>query len=99
MNFKALVAATAVSVASVFGAPAPEAHAGNCTYGSGFEICYSFEGNNIRNNEVWLVRLRNNHITERMIVECDGKRMYQWRSQGGASRSEAAYLARTFCAL
>ena len=99
MNFKALIAATAVSVASVFGAPAPEAQAGNCTYGSGYEICYHLEGINSRTNEVWLVRLRNNHITERMIVECDGKRMYQWRSQGGASRSEAANLARIFCAI
>jgi len=97
MNFKALALAAVASLS--FGFLAPEAKATQCSYGDGYELCYEYQGVTDYGNQLWYVRVRNNHTTENMTVICDGYRMVTWRSRGGATHAQADVLARAFCAL
>ena len=98
-SFKSLVANTALAAATITAGfvTTPPAHATDCVYGEGYQLCFVYQHKNKYGEDVFSVRLRNNHTTEQMDVVCDGSRMVTWRSRGGASQSEANYLARFFC--
>ena len=78
---------------------APKADAAtDCVYGQGFQICFDLVDTNGSYTR-WNVAMRNNHIVENLTVDCNGKSLDQWKSRGGASRSEARSIARYFCSI
>jgi hypothetical protein len=100
-NFITRVATTIATVpfAISVGLVAPEAKAAECVYGNNYQLCFEYVASIGNNVTRWNVQLNNNHTTENMTVDCNGKSMDRWSSRGGASQSEAAFLAETFCAL
>ena len=89
---KALIGTTLV-VGSLFGT-VQSAQAAECVYGDGYQMCFDSNGNNN-----WDVSVRNNHGTENMTVQCNGKSVSSYDSYGPFSKSEANYLASYFCSL
>ena len=89
---KALIGTT-LAIGSLFGT-VQSAEAAQCVYGNGYKLCFEEIGYN-----KWNVGITNNHTTEIMTVQCNGKYVDTWRSHGGLNQSEAAYLARYFCSL
>ena len=90
------LALTALATAHVV---APEAaQARECWRGNGYTMCAELMSQNGSYNR-WNVMLQNAYTTEYMDVTCYGKSMDSWRSRGGASQSEADYMARYFCSL
>ena len=96
MFIKAL--ATAAIAASTLFAVTPEAQAAECVNGRGYTMCFEQVSRNGRYNR-WNVAVQNAQTTEYMNVTCNGRAMSDWRSKGGFSQSEAAYLANYFCSL
>ena len=92
-NFTKAIIGTTLAVGSLFGT-VQSAEAGQCVYGNGYELCFEVIGYN-----KWNVGIRNNHATEIMTVQCNGKYVDSWRSRGGLNQSEASYLASYFCSL
>jgi len=75
----------------------PEANANDrCAYGEGYSLCFDYSD---PVKDYYVVTLRNNHTTERMQVQCNGARVVDWRSNGGATQQEAEYLASYVCGL
>ena len=89
---KALIGTTLV-VGSLFGT-VQSAQAAECVYGDGYQMCFDSNGNNN-----WDVSVRNNHGTENMTVQCNGKSVSSYDSYGPFSKSETNYLASYFCSL
>lgn len=97
MNFKALAASALVAIAG-FGF-APESKAASCSYFTGYQFCYDFDGHNSDYDQLWNVTFRNNHVTENFRIACDGKYLAAWESRGGLTESEARDIAALFCSL
>ncbi len=85
------LAAVTITVAQ---ADARPAQAAECVYGNGYQMCFDSNGNNN-----WDVSVRNNHGTENMTVQCNGKSVSSYDSYGPFSKSEANYMASYFCSL
>ena len=96
--FKSLIASLAVATCTFGAIQAPSAKAADCVFGNGFQMCFQIIGRNGAYTR-WNVQLRNNHIVENMTVDCYGKSLDQWASRGGASKSEARYMAKYFCSI
>jgi hypothetical protein len=96
MNFKSILFAAAVGLITL--GVVPEAKAGDCHTDAGFRICSEYVSSN-GPLTTWNFTLTNRHITEHMQVICNGSRVYDWESRGGASQSEAQTLAELFCEL
>ena len=92
-NFTKAIIGTTLAVGSLFGT-VQTAQAAECVYGRGYQMCFESNGNNN-----WNVAVRNNYTSELMNVQCDGNRVYDWRSRGGLNQSEAQWLASYFCSL
>ena len=84
---------TTLAIGSIFGT-VQSAQAAECVYGDGYQMCFDSNGNNN-----WDVSVRNNHGTENMTVQCNGKSVSSYDSYGPFSKSEANYLASYFCSL
>ena len=99
-NFITRVATTLATVPLALSTSffAPEAKAAECVYGANYQLCFEHVAS-MGNITRWNVQLNNNHITENMTVDCDGKSMDRWSSRGGASEAEANYIATSFCAI
>ncbi|MDA7436473.1 hypothetical protein N8654_02185 [Synechococcus sp. AH-601-B19] len=97
MNFKALAASALVAIAG-FGF-APESKAADCSYFTGYQFCYEFDGRNADDDQLWNVTFRNNYTTEHMRIACDGKYLAAWESRGGLNKAEARNIAALFCSL
>ena len=93
MSIKAIALGSVIALSSIFGGVS-EAQAAECSYGNGYKICLTSNGGNN-----WDVSFQNNHTTENMTVQCNGKSLDSYDSYGGLSKSEADYLARFFCSL
>ena len=96
--FKNLIASLAVAACTFAAIEAPSAKAAQCVYGNGYQLCFEQVARRGAYTR-WNLQMRNNHIVENMTVDCYGKSMDQWQSRGGASQSEARYMAKYFCAL
>ena len=92
-NFITKLITTALIIPMGFGAVEP-AKAAECVYGEGYQMCFDSLGNNRRN-----VAVRNNYGSEFMTVQCSGKAVYDWRSRGDFSQSDASWMAKYFCSL
>ena len=96
MNLKSILLAAALSLTTL--GVVPEAQAKECELFPDFSICFEMVGIQGSYN-TWDLTVINRSWTEEMQVVCDGKRMDNWSSRGGASQAEAARLAKAFCAL
>ncbi len=96
MNFKSILLAAAVSLTTL--GVVPEAQAKECELYPDFSICMEMVGRQGSYN-TWDLTVINRYWTEEMQVVCNGNRMDNWSSRGGASQDEAARLARAFCEL
>lgn len=96
MNFNSLLLAAAVGLTTL--GVVPEAKAQQCELFDNFSICYEMVGLQGTYN-TWNLTVINRNWTEEMQVVCDGKRMDNWSSRGGASQAEANQLAETFCSI
>ena len=90
-NITKAIIGTTIAVGSLFGT-VQSAQASDCVYGDGYSICFDSNGYNN-----WDLVFENNHTTEVMNVQCDGKLVDTWRSKGGLSQSEAQSVAELFC--
>ena len=92
-NITKAIIGTTLAIGSIFGG-VESAQAGECVYGRGYQMCFESIGNNR-----WNVGVSNNYGTELMTVQCSGKRVYDWRSRGDFSQSDASWMASYFCSL
>ena len=97
MNFKSIILAAAVGLTSLVGVPEAQA-AQQCKLFPKFSICYELTGRQGTYN-VWDITVINRYWTEEMQIVCEGNRMHNWASRGGASQQEAHGLAKAFCAI
>ncbi len=96
MNFKSILLAAAVSLATL--GVVPEAQAKECELFTDFSICYEMVG--LRGSyNTWDLTVINRYWTEEMQVVCNDRTMDNWSSRGGASQVEAQRLAEAFCAI
>lgn len=96
MNLKSILLAAAVSLTTL--GVVPEAQAKECELFPDFSICYEMVGLQGSYN-TWDLTVINRNWTEEMQVVCDGKRMHNWASRGGASQNEAQRMAESFCSI
>ena len=97
MNFKSIILAAAVGLTSLGVVPEAQA-AKDCKLFPEFSLCYEMVG--IQGTyQTWDITLINRYWTEEMQIVCDGRRMHNWASRGGASQQEAHRVAETFCAI
>jgi hypothetical protein len=96
MNFKSILLAAAVGLTTL--GVVPEAKAAECSVYDTFAICFDMVDRQGSYN-TWDITVTNNYWSEEMQVVCNGKRMDNWSSRGGASQQEADRIARAFCAL
>ena len=101
MNFKTLLLSSVVGITSIFGVGINEAKASTCFNVPSVRgvICNTFQGYNNRGNEVYTLGYVTDNFTSEMIVECDGYRMVQWKSNSNMSHSYNSTLANYFCGI
>ena len=90
-------AVCAAIAGTLISAPKADA-AADCVYGQGYQLCFDLVASSGSYTR-WNVQMRNNHTVEKMIVDCNGKSMDNWKSRGGATQSQARYMANYFCSI
>ena len=98
-TFKSLALASTIALGSVFGLAAEPASAAQCFRNGHADVCFELDTYDAAGRQVWNVVVDNAYTTERFVITCDGKRMYNWRSRGGATQQEAHNFAVAFCAI
>lgn len=98
-TFKSLALATTLAVSSVVGLATQPAQAARCTTQGHATVCFELDRYDSYGNQVWNVVVDNAYTTERFVITCDGKRMVDWRSRGGATQQEAHNFAVAFCSV
>ena len=97
MNIKSILLAAAVGLTTL--GVVPDAKAGQqCELFDKFSICYEMVGRQGSYN-TWNLTVINANWSEEMQVVCNGKRMDNWSSRGGASQDQAHRMAEQFCAI
>ena len=98
-SFKSLALATTLALSSVVGIGAAPAEARECFTHGHATTCFELDRYDSNGYQIWNVVVDNAYTTERFIITCDGKRMADWVSRGGATYEEARNFAIAFCAL
>ena len=98
MNIKSILLAAAVGLTTLGGVPEANAGTRECELFEKFSICYNLVGTQGSYN-TWNLTVINKHWSEEMQVVCNGKRMDNWSSRGGASQEQAQRMAEAFCSI
>lgn len=96
MNFKALIAAAAVTLTGVI--VAPEAKADTCFSFMNGMLCNE-NVSNTYSQQVYHAVFENGTLEESFTITCDGRRIISYHSYGNMSQTQSDYFAREFCAL
>lgn len=98
MNIKTLALSTVLSITGLVGIStgyAAPAEALTCdTESNGLTWCVQGTGNNR-----YTVTLQYRGETETLDIQCQGKRVYDWRSYGHLTQQQAETFVYKFCAL
>ncbi len=98
MNIKSILLAAAVGLTTLGGVPEANAGTRECELFKNFSICYDLHSSQGSYN-TWNLTVINRYWSEEMQVVCNGKRMDNWSSRGGASQHQAQRMAEAFCAI
>ena len=98
MNIKSILLAAAVGLTTLGGMPEANAGTRECELFNNFSICYNLVRTQGSYN-TWDLTVINRHWSEEMQVVCEGKRMHNWASRGGATKAQAHRMAKTFCSI
>ena len=99
MNIKALISSVVIGTASIF-TGVGEAQASTCfTTNIGSVICNTYQGTNGYGEQVFTLGYAHDHVSEQMVVTCDGKRFVRYESQGSLTKLGAGRVARYFCSI
>lgn len=99
MNIKAFAAATLIAVGGLFAAEPAKAYTCGTMYDGTATSCNEYRGTDRYGNSIYYVTFNYRSLNEEMVVSCRGRRMVTWQSYGSLNQSNAAGLARDFCAL
>lgn len=99
MNIKSLLLGSTLAVTSLF-TGVGEAQASTCfTTNIGSVICNTYQGTNGYGEQVFTLGYAHDHVSEQMVVTCDGKRFVRYESKGTLSKLGADRVARYFCSI
>ena len=98
-TLKSLALAGTLAISGVVGLAPEPAKAYECFTQGHATTCFELDRYDAYGRQVWNVVVDNAYTTETFIITCNGKRMADWVSRGGATYDEARNFAIAFCAL
>ena len=97
-TFSKILLSSVVGLTSIFGGVS-EAQARSCfpALGGRATICNTFRGHTNYGTQVYNVGYSTGTFTSSMVVECDGHRLVDWKSNSNMSYSYNHSVASFFC--